>query len=71
MKDRLQTQLFGPYFPSFSAHSYGYELSNDPKSVCKLLDFRFGPILEQPPLHSNMLHIFFALNCGFSAEISQ
>ena len=49
MRDRLQTQLFGPYFGSFSAHSYGYELSNDPKSVRKLLDFRFGPILGQPP----------------------
>ena len=49
MRDRLQTQLFGPYFGSFSAHSYGYELSNDPKSVIKLLDFRFDPILGQPP----------------------
>ena len=49
MRDRLQTQLFGPYFGSFSAHSYGYELSTDPKSVLKLLDFRFGPILGQPP----------------------
>ena len=52
MRDRLQTQLFGPYFGSFSAHSYGYELSNDPKSVRKLLDFRFGPILEQPSRES-------------------
>ncbi len=49
MRDRLQTQLFGPYFGSFSAHSCGYELSNDPKSVLKLLDFRFGPIVGQPP----------------------
>ena len=52
MRARLQTQLFGPYFGSFSAHSYGYELSNDPKSVRKLLDFRFGPILGQPPRES-------------------
>ncbi len=51
MQDRLQTQLFGPYFGSFSAHSYGYELSNDPKSVLKLLDFRFGPIVGQTPSH--------------------
>ncbi len=43
MNDRLQTQLFGPYFSSFSAHNYSYELSNEPKSVLKLLDFRFGP----------------------------
>ena len=43
MNARLQTQLFGPYFSSFSAHSYGYELSNEPKSDLKLLDFRFGP----------------------------
>jgi len=43
MSDRLQTQLFGPYFNSFSAHSYCYELSNESKSVLKLLGFRFGP----------------------------
>ena len=43
MSDRLQTQLFGPYFNSFSAHNYCYELSNELKSVLKLLDFRFGP----------------------------
>ena len=49
MRARLQTQLFGSCFGSFSAHSYGYELSNDPKSVLKLLDFRFGPIVGQPP----------------------
>ena len=49
MSARLQTQLFGPYFGSFLAHSYGYELSNDPKSVLKLLDVRFGPILGQAP----------------------
>jgi hypothetical protein len=42
MNERLQTQLFGPYFSSFSAHSYCYELSIEPKSVLKLLDFRFG-----------------------------
>ena len=49
MRARLQSQLFGQYFGSFSAHSYGYELSNDPKPVLKLLDFRFDPILGQPP----------------------
>ncbi len=49
MRDRLQTRLFGPYFGSFSAHSNGYELSKDPKSVLKLPDFRFGPIVGQPP----------------------
>ena len=43
MNDQLQTRLFGPYLSSFSAHSYGYELSNEPKSVLKLPDFRFGP----------------------------
>ena len=43
MNARLQTQLFGPYFSSFSAHSYGYELSNEPKSDLKLPGFRFGP----------------------------
>ena len=47
MRARLQTQLFDPYWGSFSAHSYGYELSNDPKSVRKLLGFRIGTILEQ------------------------
>ena len=43
MNDLLQTQLFGPYFISFSAHSYSYDLSNEPKSVLKLLGFRYGP----------------------------
>ncbi len=43
MNDRLQTQLFGPYLGSFSAHSYGYQLSNEPKSDLKLLGFRFDP----------------------------
>jgi hypothetical protein len=40
---RLQIRLFGPYFSSFSAHSYGYELSNELKSVLKHPNFRFGP----------------------------
>jgi hypothetical protein len=40
---RLQIQLFGPYFSSFSAHSYGYEPSNELKSVLKHPNFRFGP----------------------------
>ena len=43
MNDQLQTQLFGPYLSSFLAHNYSYELSNEPKSVLKLLGFRFGP----------------------------
>jgi hypothetical protein len=43
MIDQLQTQLSGPYFSSFLAHNYCYELSNEPKSVLKLLAFRFGP----------------------------
>jgi len=43
MNDQLQTQLSGPDFSSFSAHSYCYELSNELKSVLKLLDFRYGP----------------------------
>ena len=43
MNDLLQTQLFSSYFSSFSAHSYSYDLSNEPKSVLKLLDFHFGP----------------------------
>ena len=56
MRDRLQTLRFGPYFGSFSAHSYGYERSNDPKSVRKPLDFRLVPILRQPAsLHPERL----------------
>ena len=47
MNDRLQTQLFGPDFSSFSAHSYGYDPSNEPKSVLKLLDFRFDPYYQK------------------------
>jgi len=43
IQDRLQSQLFGPYFSSFLAHSYGYELSNEIKSVLKLQAFRFDP----------------------------
>jgi hypothetical protein len=43
MNARLQVWLFGPYFSSFSAHSYGYELLNELKSDLKLPDFRFGP----------------------------
>jgi hypothetical protein len=40
---RLQIQLFGPYFSSFSVHSYGYETSNELKSFLKHPIFRFGP----------------------------
>jgi hypothetical protein len=40
---RLQNRLFGPYFSSFLAHSYGYEPSNKLKSVLKHPIFRFGP----------------------------
>ena len=42
MNDRLQTQLFGPYFSSFLPHSYGYEPSNERKSVLKHPNFRFS-----------------------------
>ncbi len=40
---QLQIQLFGPYFSSFSAHSYSYEPSNELKFVLKQTNFRFGP----------------------------
>jgi len=40
---RLQIRLFGPYFSSFLAHSYGYEPSSELKSVLKHPTFRFGP----------------------------
>ena len=40
---QLQIQLTGPYFSSFSAHSYCYELLKELKSVLKLLNFRYGP----------------------------
>jgi hypothetical protein len=43
MIDQLQAQLSGPYPSSFSTHSYCYELSNELKSVLRLLGFRFGP----------------------------
>jgi len=43
MNDQLQTQLFGPYLSPFSAQNYSYELSNELKSVFKLLGFRLGP----------------------------
>ena len=47
--DRLQTQLFGPYFSSFSAHSYCYELSNKPKP--EEIDSN-----RCPPLNDQFLH---------------
>ncbi len=40
---RLQIRLFGPYFGSFLTHSYSYEPANEPKSVLKYPNFRFGP----------------------------
>ena len=40
---RLQIRLFGPDFSFFSAHSYGYEPSNELKSVLNHPNFRFGP----------------------------
>jgi hypothetical protein len=40
---RLQKRLFVPYFSSFLARSYGYEPSNELKSVLKHPIFRFGP----------------------------
>jgi len=43
MNDQLQNQQSGPYFSSFSANSYCYELSKELKSVLKLLAFRYGP----------------------------
>jgi hypothetical protein len=45
---RLQIRLLGPYFGSFSAHSYDYELSNEPNSGLKLPNFRFGPYSPTP-----------------------
>ena len=39
----LHIRLYGPYFSSFSAHSYSYEPSNELKSVLKYPNFRFGP----------------------------
>jgi len=40
---QLQIRLFAPDLCSFSAHSYGYALSNEPKFGLKLPNFRFGP----------------------------
>ncbi len=40
---QLQIRLLGSDLSSFSAHSYGYALSNEPKSGFKLPNFRFGP----------------------------
>ncbi len=40
---RLQIRLVGPDSSSFTAYSYGYELSNEPKSGHKYPNFRFGP----------------------------
>ncbi len=43
MNVRQQNQLFVLYISSFSAHSYGYELSNEPKAALKLPGFCFAP----------------------------
>lgn len=43
MHDLLQTRQVGSYSRYLSAHSYGYELSDEPKAVLKRLDFRCGP----------------------------
>ncbi len=39
---RLQIQMFSPYLSTFSDYSYGYEPSNELKSVHKHPDSRFG-----------------------------
>ena len=38
-----ETQLSGPDFRSFFAHSHSYESANDQKSDLKLPNFRFAP----------------------------
>lgn len=40
---RLQIRLLGPYLGPFSAHSFDYELSNEPKSGLKHPNFLYGP----------------------------
>ena len=57
MNDRLQTQLFGPYLSSFSAHSYSYELSNEPDLFSNFRAFASAPILGQPPSVSEWAQI--------------
>ena len=42
----LQIRLIGPDFSSFSVHSYGYDLSNEPKSTLKHPNFRFSPLSQ-------------------------
>ncbi len=39
----LQIRLFGPVFSSFWPHSYGYEPTNELKTVLKPPNFRFTP----------------------------
>ncbi len=46
MNDRLQTQRFGPYFSSFSAHSYCYELSNDAKICSQTSGLSLRPLFS-------------------------
>ena len=54
---RLQIRLFGPDFSSFSVHSYGYDPSNELKSVLKNPNFRFGPY--SPTASWQALRIYF------------
>jgi len=39
----LQIRLFGPLLSSFLPHSYGYEPTNELKTVLKPPNFRFSP----------------------------
>jgi len=39
----LQIRLFVPFFSSFLPHSYGYEPTNELKTVLKPPNFRFSP----------------------------
>jgi hypothetical protein len=46
---RLQIQLFGPYFSSFSTNSYGYYSQTSQNLVSNFRIFASARIVRQPP----------------------
>jgi len=57
----LQIRLFGPLLSSFLPHSYGYEPTNELKTVLKPPNFRFSPYSQTAfspdSLHSSVIKI--------------
>jgi hypothetical protein len=55
---RLQNRLFDSYLSSFLVHSYGYEPSNELKSVLKHPNFRIGPYSPTDSWRLRLLDVY-------------